>query len=47
MKHVYREGPEARRNFDKGMVKLFGVPKSVVRAEKPKLKSKRKKSGKN
>jgi len=26
----YREGPKAKRNFERGMIALFKVPKSAV-----------------
>jgi hypothetical protein len=45
MKHEYREGPKAREAFDKGMKKLFQVPKNAV--VKPKPKPKRKKASKD
>jgi hypothetical protein len=35
MKHEYHEGPKAREAFDKGMSKLFQVPKEAVK-ERPK-----------
>jgi hypothetical protein len=39
MKREYREGPKAREAFDKGMSKLFQVPKDAVKREaKPKRK---------
>lgn len=38
MKHEYREGPKAREAFDKGMSKLFRVPKDAVK-ERPKRES--------
>lgn len=39
--HEYREGEQARRNFEEGMKALFKVPKAeVVKAEK-KAKKKR------
>jgi hypothetical protein len=38
----YTEGPEARENFERGMIALFKVPKdAVVKAEKKKLKASR------
>jgi hypothetical protein len=41
MKYKYTEGPEATKNFEKGMKALFKVPKDkVVRAEE-KAKKKR------
>ncbi len=46
MKAEYREGPEAREKFDKGMAKLFRVPKTKVTEGKPKPKPKRKKTSK-
>jgi hypothetical protein len=46
MKHEYREGKEARDAFDKGMKKLFQVPKEAVK-ERPKPKPKRKKASKD
>lgn len=46
MRHEYHEGPKARKNFDKGMTKLFQVPKESAK-EKPKPKPKRKKSSKD
>ncbi len=42
----YREGPEARKEFDEGLAKLFRVPKSAVAEEKPEPKPKRKKASK-
>ena len=39
MKAEYREGPEAREKFDKGMAKLFRVPKTKVTEGKPKAKA--------
>jgi hypothetical protein len=39
MKSEYREGAEARKNFEEGMKKLFRVPKSVV-MKKPEPKKK-------
>jgi hypothetical protein len=45
MRAEYREGPKAREAFDKGMSKLFQVPKSAV--SKPKPKPKRKKASKD
>jgi hypothetical protein len=43
MKHEYHEGPKAREAFDKGMAKLFRVPKDAVKEKpKPKRKPKRK-----
>ena len=30
MKHEYREGPQARRNIDKGMKKLFSTPGTTI-----------------
>jgi hypothetical protein len=46
MKHEYREGPKAREAFDKGMSKLFQVPKEAVK-ERPKMaKARPKKSSK-
>jgi len=47
MKSEYQEGPVARKRFDNGMTKLFRAPKTVVAAEKPKTKPKRKKASKN
>ncbi len=41
----YEEGPKAREAFDKGMSKLFQVPKDAV--VKPKTKPKRKKASKD
>ncbi|MFL6303562.1 MAG: hypothetical protein ACJ72H_08470 [Candidatus Sulfotelmatobacter sp.] len=41
----YREGTKAREAFDKGMVKLFQVPKEAVK-ERPKRKPKHKKASK-
>jgi hypothetical protein len=41
MKAEYKEGSEARENFEKGMKKLFQAPKQQVPA-KPKPKRKRK-----
>lgn len=38
MKHEYHEGPKAREAFDKGMAKLFQVPKDAVKKPKPKRK---------
>jgi hypothetical protein len=33
--HEYREGPEAQRNFERGMKALFKVPKAdIVQREK-------------
>ena len=46
MKHEYHEGPKAREVFDKGMTKLFQVPKEAVK-ERPKRKPKRKKASKD
>jgi hypothetical protein len=42
---TYREGPKAREAFDKGMAKLFQVPKNAV--SKPTRKPKRKKASKD
>jgi len=42
MKPEYREGPEAREKFDKGMAKLFRAPKVPLKsASKPKAKPKK------
>jgi hypothetical protein len=41
MKHEYHEGPQALKNFDKGMTKLFKVPKESIKEEKPKPVRKR------
>jgi hypothetical protein len=46
VKHEYHEGPKAREAFDKGMTKLFQVPKEAVK-ERPKRKPKRKKVSKD
>ena len=46
MKHEYHEGPKALENFNKGMTKLFQVPKDAVK-EKPKRLPKRKKTSKD
>lgn len=46
MKPEYHEGPKARDTFDKGMTKIFQVPKDAVK-EKAKPKRKRKKAGKD
>jgi len=46
VKHEYREGLDARKNFDEGMTKLFRVPKSAVAKEKPEPKPKRKTASK-
>jgi hypothetical protein len=46
MKHEYREGQDAREAFDKGMSKLFQVPKKAVK-ERPKRNPKRKKVSKD
>jgi len=46
VKHEYHEGPEARKKFDEGMVKLFRVPKSAVTEKKPDPKPKRKTASK-
>jgi len=45
-KPEYREGPEARKQFNEGMAKLFQVPKEAVK-ERPKRKPKRKKASKD
>lgn len=44
----YREGPEARKNFDEGMTKLFQAKKPTAAKEqtKPKPKPKRKTASK-
>ena len=49
MKAEYKEGPEARENFKRGMRALFQVPKKrVVKAERqPKKATARKTSGKD
>jgi hypothetical protein len=42
----YREGPEARENFERGMIALFKVPKTAIgkaRKKGRKLTSPRKK----
>jgi hypothetical protein len=46
VKHEYHEGPKAREAFDKGMAKLFHVPKAAVK-ERPKRKPKHKKTSKD
>jgi hypothetical protein len=46
MKHEYHEGPKAREAFDKGMTKLFQIPKESVK-ERPKRRPKRKKTSKD
>jgi hypothetical protein len=46
VKHEYREGAKAREAFDKGMSKLFQVPKDAVN-KRPKPKPKRKKASKD
>lgn len=38
MKHQYREGKEAREQFDKGMVKLFQAKKKSAPKPTPKPK---------
>ena len=39
MKHEYHEGPEALDRFEKGMAKLFQMPKPTPKAEaKPEKK---------
>jgi hypothetical protein len=43
LKHEYREGKEAREQFDKGMAKLFQAKKKSV----PKPTAKTKKSSKD
>ena len=43
MKHEYRKGAEARKNFEDGMRKLFRVPKSEVVKPEPKKKGDREK----
>ena len=47
----YREGPEARENFERGMIALFKVPKEAIgkaRKEGRKLTApKKKKRGKD
>jgi hypothetical protein len=40
MKHEYREGKEAREAFNKGMKKLFQIPREAVK-ERPKPKRKK------
>jgi hypothetical protein len=39
-RHEYHEGPKAREAFDRGMAKLFQVPKEAVK-ERPKPKRKK------
>jgi hypothetical protein len=39
MKAEYKEGAEARKNFEEGMKKLFRVPKTAV-TKKPSPKKK-------
>jgi hypothetical protein len=46
MKREYYEGQKALERFDKGMVKLFQVPKDSTK-EKPKPKRKRKTTSKD
>lgn len=46
MKAEYREGADARDNFERTMAALFRAPKSAVKA-KPKLAPKPKKKGKD
>jgi hypothetical protein len=41
MKTTYTEGPEARKRFDEGMIKLFRAPKITAQIPKPKPKRKR------
>lgn len=38
MKAEYREGPEARENFERGMKALFQAPKTVSKKKKQKDK---------
>jgi hypothetical protein len=45
-KPAYNEGARARAAFDKGMSKLFQVPKEAVK-ERPKRKPKRNKASKD
>jgi hypothetical protein len=40
MKHEYKEGKEARENFDKAMKRLFVAPKTVSMSQKKKRKPK-------
>ena len=47
MKPEYNEGPEALKNFDEGMTKLFRAPKQIAQKEEPKPKAKRKKARKD
>jgi hypothetical protein len=49
MKAEYKEGPEARENFKRGMRALFQVPKKQLAKTKrqPKKATARKASGKN
>ena len=46
MKHEYHEGPEALKNFENTMTKLFNAPKTVVKPA-PKKAAKRKKASKD
>ena len=48
MKHEYTEGPEARENFERGMIALFKVPEEAIgngRKKGRKLTPPRKKKG--
>lgn len=48
MKAEYKEGPEARENFERTMKALFQVPKKKAKAERqPKKATSRKTSGKD
>lgn len=47
MKPEYHEGPKARKNFDKGMTKLFQAKKDNVKDDKPKPKRKRRTASKD
>jgi hypothetical protein len=44
MKNEYREGPQARRNIDKGMKKLFSTPGTTIVSVKDIPKPKRKRA---
>jgi hypothetical protein len=38
MKHEFHEGPEARENFERGMIALFKVPKAAIAPLKKRVK---------
>jgi hypothetical protein len=45
MKPEYREGPEARENFERALTKIFKAPKTA--GKQPNKATARKKHGKN